>query len=141
MAHLSGRWAGQPSPHPSRACSHAHRRRQAASARTCAIVCSLEIVLGVFAHGLIWGPKTYLRSSSLNRFEMVVVIAFWADFALWMNGITFIRFFPAIYALRPFKLFDIYSGCRVRRPRSPAGSGGRGKSGERGGAARSMQHR
>lgn len=52
--------------------------------------------------------------SGENRFEAIVIVAFWADFALWNFNITFIRFLPALYALRSFKLLMAYDGTRVR---------------------------
>jgi len=82
----------------------------------------LKAILQTIADGLIWGRTTYLMRSGENRFEFVVIAAFWADFALWNFNITFIRFLPAIYALRPFKLLMAYDGTRVRARAGNCGS-------------------
>jgi hypothetical protein len=74
-----------------------------------------EVIVGVLAEGLIWTSTSYLRRSHENRFDVLVVLCFWADFTLWRYGITYIRFLPALYALRSFKLLLAYGGTKVRR--------------------------
>ena len=106
-------YGGPPSP---RACERALHltRSPAPSLAHSRIARSLEILAGIVADGLI-SPKTaFLRRTAGQRFDLVVVLCFWADFALWYCGITYIRLFAAIYAFRGLKLLTAYKGTGVR---------------------------